>query len=237
MQTDSKGAVIPQHIAIILDGNRRWAKERGLPKLEGHREGVQNAGRIINAANNLGVRYMTLYIFSSENWKRSVEEVGVLMSLFESYILSKSEQLLEKNIRVQFVGDLTKISPKLLKIVEQLMKRSEENSGMNLIIALSYGGRGEIVEAAKRIAKEYKAGNCGLEEIDESYFKEFLYAKAPDPDLLIRTGGDIRISNFLLWQLAYTELYFTKTYWPDFTVQSLEEAIAEWSTRERRYGE
>jgi undecaprenyl diphosphate synthase len=228
---------VPNHIAIILDGNRRWAKERGLSKLEGHREGVQNAGRIINAANDLGMKYLTLYIFSSENWNRSVEEVGGLMSLFESYILSKSKKLIEKNIKVKFIGNLSKISPELLKIVRQLEQKSEANTGLNLLVALSYGGREEIVDATKRIAELYKNGGCELGDIDEEFFKNFLYVNVPDPDLFIRTGGgNTRISNFLLWQIAYTELYFIDKYWPDFTEEDLKEAILALQNRERRYG-
>lgn len=228
---------VPTHIAIIPDGNRRWAVKRGLPKMEGHREGLLNAGRIIKAASALGVKYMTLYAFSSENWNRSVEEVGVLMSLFESYMIAKAKQLAESNIRVKFIGNLSKLSPKLLKLIRQLEQESDENTGMNLLLALSYGGREEVVDATKKIAELYKAGDCSLWDINEDFFKNFLYANIPDPDLFIRTGKDnTRISNFLLWQLAYTELHFSEKYWPEFSEKDLKLAISDLQTRERRYG-
>ena len=226
----------PEHIAIILDGNRRWARAQGLPSLEGHREAVKNANKIIDAASEKCIKYLTLYLFSSENWNRSVEEVTGLMTLFEHYIKAKSKSWLKKNIKIKFVGNLSKVSPKITKLIEKLTEKSEKNSGMTLIIALSYGGREEIINAAKKIAAQCEEGICSVDEIDESFFKKFLYADVPDPDLLIRTGGNIRVSNFLLWQIAYTELYFTKKYWPDFGVKDLEEAILEFQERERRYG-
>ena len=228
--------LIPKHIAFIMDGNRRWAREKGLPTLEGHRRAVDRANKVISAANDLGIKYLTFYLFSSENWYRSVEEVTGIMGLFESYVNSKSEYWLQKNIKIKFAGNLSKVPPRLLKIIEDLTKKAEKNTGMNVIMALSYGGSEEIAEAAKKIAMQYKEGECSLDEINEEFFKKFIYANVPDPDLLIRTGGDIRVSNFLLWQIAYTELYFIKKYWPDFTVQDLEEAIIELRNRERRYG-
>jgi undecaprenyl diphosphate synthase len=233
---NSKGVIIPQHIAIVCDGNRRWAKSHGVSRVDGHKAGVQNIARIVESANDLGVKYITLYVFSSENWNRSVEEVGSLMSLFEIYLTSQSKKLLKKNVKIKFVGRLDKLPAKLLKSALKLEKDSEKNTGTTLILAMSYGAREEIIDATKKIAEEYKKGNCSLGEINEEFFKKFFYAEAPDPDLLIRPGGVIRISNFLLWQIAYAELYFTKKYWPDITEEDLKEAILEFNNRERRYG-
>ena len=212
-------------------------KHVDLVEMNGHKEGIKNAGKIIIESNNLGLKYITFYVFSSENWYRSVEEVTGLMKLFEYYIASKSEELIKKNIKVNFIGNLSKVPRKLLKCIDKLVKKSSNNSGMNLLVALSYGGREEIVHAAKKIAIEYKQENCLLDEINEDFFRTFLYKdNVPYPDLLIRTGGDFRISNFLLWQIAYTELYFTQTYWPDFSVEELRKAIFSFQKRERRYG-
>jgi len=228
---------LPEHIAIIMDGNRRWAADRGLSTLEGHRAGVDNTDKIIIAASDLGIQHLTFYVFSSENWNRSIEEVKGLMSLLGRYIKTKNKKLLQKNIRVKFSGNFSRVSPKLLSSMEDLMEQSKDNSGMNLVLALSYGGRQEIVDATKKIAMQYKEGACSCDEINEVFFRKFLYVpEVPDPDLFIRTGGVLRTSNFLLWQMAYTEFYFIKKYWPDFTKKDLETAILEFQNRERRYG-
>ena len=225
------------HVAIILDGNRRWAKERGLPTFEGHRLGINNAIEIVSSASELGIKFITLYAFSSENWNRSVDEVKYIMGLFEYYFKTKSKKLAEKNIKVQFIGDFTKAPPALKKCMDNLEKKTSKNDGLQLYIAIGYGGRPEIVRAAKKLAAMYKDGDCSLEMVDENFFNGLLYTKdAPYPDLLIRTGGEMRLSNFLLWQAAYSELYFSKKYWPEFSLDDLREAIAEFKRRERRYG-
>jgi undecaprenyl diphosphate synthase len=225
------------HIAVIMDGNRRWAKARGIPLLDGHRAGINNALNIASKASPLGVTHMTFWVFSTENWNRSTEEVSGLMSLYEYYLKSKSAELIKQNIKVQFIGNFTKVAPRLRTCMHKVEEQSKNCTGLQLFIALSYSGRMEIVDAAKKLAEEYKAGRCTLENVDESYFKSLLYAAdAPYPDLLIRTSGEIRISNFMLWELGYAELYFTKTLWPDFSEDELKTAIAEFKSRERRYG-
>ncbi|NRA73612.1 MAG: di-trans,poly-cis-decaprenylcistransferase [Rickettsiales bacterium] len=226
----------PKHIAFIMDGNRRWAKSRGLPTIEGHRKAVQNVTKIVEVSDKIGIEYLTFYMFSSENWYRSAEEVKGLMSLFEFYIKKESNKLLEKNAKVTFIGNLSKLPSNLQRMVEDLMEKSSKNSGIHVILAVSYGSREEILRAAKEMAIQYKQGSYSLDKIDENLFKRFLYVDVPDPDLLIRSGGEVRISNYLLWQIAYTELYFIEKHWPDFTVEDLEEAILEFQRRERRYG-
>lgn len=221
-----------------MDGNRRWAKKRGLPSFEGHRVGVNKAIDIAISASDLGIKFITFYIFSTENWDRSVDEVKYLMGLFEYYFKNKSKELVEKNIKVQFIGDFTKVPATLKKYIKIFENKTNNNTGMHLYMALGYGGRAEIIHAAKKLAISYKEGNCLLEEVNEDFFKNLLYAKdAPYPDLLIRSGGDLRVSNFLLWQIAYTEFYFTKTFWPDFSLDEFKEALAQFDSRERRHGQ
>jgi undecaprenyl diphosphate synthase len=226
------------HVAIIMDGNRRWAKARGMPIIDGHRSGIKNALEIVSKASGLGITHMTFWVFSTENWNRSIEEVNGLMSLYEYYLKTKSTELVKQNIKVQFIGNFTKVSSRLKECMRKVEEKSKNCTGIQLFIALSYSGRTEMVDAAKKLASEYKSGICKLEDVDENYFRSLLYAPdAPYPDLLIRTSGEIRISNFMLWELAYAEFYFTKTLWPDFSEEELKTAVAEFQSRERRYGQ
>ena len=222
-----------------MDGNGRWAKARGLKRYDGHKKGVETALDIVQqCANNLPeVKELTFWVFSSENWNRSTIEVNGLMSLFEFYISSRTSDLVKNNICVKFIGEFSRVPKKLRGFMEKLEQQSSQNTGLKLYIALSYGGKNEIISACKKIAKKYKSGEFDIDELDEASFRKMFYApEATDPDLLIRTSGEQRLSNFLLWQLAYTEFYFTKTYWPDFNLAELKEAIENFYTRERRYG-
>ena len=228
---------IPVHVAIIMDGNGRWAKKRNLPRIEGHRVGVERAEEIITASKDLGIKYLTLFAFSTENWQRPKEEVSFLMSLLKSYLEAKERELIENNIKFNVIGRVNLLPQEVRTVIERVVKSTQKCDSLNLILALSYGGRAEIVDAAKKIASRVMAGDISLEDVDEDLFVNFLYAPyVPYPDLLIRTGGEIRISNFLLWQIAYTELYFTPKLWPDFTKDDLIAAIKDYQKRERRFG-
>ena len=228
---------IPVHVAIIMDGNGRWAKKRNLPRIEGHRVGVERAEEIITASKDLGIKYLTLFAFSTENWQRPKEEVSFLMSLLKSYLEAKEKELIENNIKLNVIGRVNLLPKEVRSVIERVVKSTQKCDSLNLILALSYGGRAEIVDAAKKIASRIMAGDISLEDVDEDLFVNFLYAPfVPYPDLLIRTGGEIRISNFLLWQVAYTELYFTSKLWPDFTKDDLIAAIKDYQKRERRFG-
>lgn len=228
---------IPQHIAIIMDGNGRWSKQRLLPKIAGHQKGAEVAKAICLHASKLGIKYLTLYTFSSENWGRPQKEVDGIMELLQYYVSKEAKFLNDHNIRLKIIGNLEKLSNSVRQKIDSLVASTEHNTGMTVIMALSYGAREEITRAASAVAKDYKSGLIAESEIDEDLFANYLYTKdMPYPDLLIRTGGDLRISNFLLWQLSYAELYFTKTYWPDFTTRQFDDAILEFQQRERRYG-
>ncbi len=228
---------IPVHVAIIMDGNGRWAKKRNLPRIEGHRVGVERAEEIITASKDLGIKYLTLFAFSTENWQRPKEEVSFLMALLKSYLEAKERELIENNIKFNVIGRVNLLPQEVKTVIERVVKSTQKCDSLNLILALSYGGRAEIVDAAKKIASRVMAGDISLEDVDEDLFVNFLYAPyVPYPDLLIRTGGEIRISNFLLWQIAYTELYFTPKLWPDFTKDDLIAAIKDYQKRERRFG-
>lgn len=228
---------LPHHIAIIMDGNGRWAKSNKVAKFSGHKKGAEVARQVIIDANKMGIKYLTLYTFSSENWSRPQDEVSNLMSLLKYYIKKEKELLNQNNIRVKVIGNLDKISSGLKQEINEIISMTQNNNGMTLVIAFSYGARDEILHATRSIAELYKKGEISLSDIDSEKFSSHLYTKdIPDPDLLIRTSGEFRISNFLLWQLAYTELYFTKTNWPDFTIEQLKESIIEFQNRERRYG-
>ena len=218
---------IPRHIAIIMDGNGRWAKKQGLARMFGHRQGVITVHNITEAAAEIGIEYLTLYAFSTENWNRPKEEVDALMSLLVDTIAKETPTLMKNNVRLLTIGD------KFLGCIEQ----TSVNTGLNLVLALSYSSRWEIIEAAKRIAAEVKDGQMGIDDINEAAISDHLTTNGiPDPDLLIRTSGELRISNFLLWQIAYSELYFTDRLWPEFTVEDLYEAIVDYQKRERRFG-
>jgi undecaprenyl diphosphate synthase len=231
-------AKIPQHVAIIPDGNGRWAESRGRPRNEGHARGVEVVREVIEAAGELGIGYLTLYAFSMENWGRPREEVEALMRLLERYLQRETDDLHERGVRVRAIGRLDMLKPHLQRRVRDLVRRTESNSKMVLTFALSYGGRAELVDAARSLARAVEAGRLEPDAIDEKMLQMHLYAPdLPDPDLLIRTGGEHRVSNFLLWQLAYTELWSSEVLWPDFTRADLEAALAEYQRRERRFGQ
>ncbi len=227
----------PVHVAIIMDGNGRWAQARGLPRTEGHRRGIEAARRTIRGAAELGISFVTLYGFSSENWKRPAAEIDDLMGLLRYYLRSEVAELHENNVRVRVIGDRRRLAPDIVELIEGVEEQTRGNARMTLIVALSYGGRGEIVTSARALADEVAAGRLRPRDINEDLFSRHLFtADTPDPDLVIRTSGEQRLSNFLLWQSAYAELVFTDTLWPDFTKHDLEEAIEEFHRRERRYG-
>jgi undecaprenyl diphosphate synthase len=228
---------VPRHIAIIMDGNGRWAKARGLPRVAGHRSGAEAARRAVIAAAELGIPYLTLFGFSSENWKRSSGEIQDLMSLLRHYLRAEVAELHRNGARLKVIGDLGRLAPDILRLIEHAERVTRNNTRITVTMALSYGGRAEIVSAVREIAKKVASEGLALELIDEECVSRHLFTVGlPDPDLLIRTSGEQRISNFLLWQCAYSELVFTKTLWPDFSKQDLEQAIDEFCGRERRYG-
>src|SRR5216683_253629 len=228
---------LPRHIAIIMDGNGRWAKARGLPRVAGHRRGAEAVRRTLVAASELGIPYLTLFGFSSENWKRPLNEVDDLMGLLRHYLRGEIAELHRNGVRLRVIGETGRLSADLVTLIANAEALTRDNRGVNLTIALSYGGRAEIAAAVRAIAAEVKAGQMPLDAVDEDLITRHLFtADLPDPDLLIRTSGEQRISNFLLWQCAYAELVFTKTLWPDFGRRDLDEAIADYCGRERRYG-
>ncbi len=227
---------IPAHVAVIMDGNGRWAQERGLPRQEGHRQGVETVRETVSHASKLGIKYLTLFAFSTENWRRPALEINYLMSLPEKYFQSELPNLMRKNIRVRLVGDESRLPRKVQKTVRDGEEATKNNRGMQLIFALNYGSRAEMLHAVNRLIDDAAAGIV-KGRINEDTFSDYLYtAGIPDPDLLIRTSGEMRISNFLLWQLAYSELWFTPVYWPDFKRAHLLEAICEYQKRKRRFG-
>ncbi len=228
---------LPVHVAIIMDGNRRWARARGLPPVAGHRQGAQAVRRAVEGCVRLGIRYLTLYAFSSENWRRPASEVGELMRLLRFYLQKEIDALDENRVRLRVIGERGRLDPQIVELIERAEARTRHHARLDLMVALDYGGRQEIVRAARAIAQAVREERLDPSEIDERRFAEALYAAdVPDPDLLIRTSGEQRISNFLLWQLAYTELVFLPIGWPDFTEEHLAAAIAEFARRERRYG-
>jgi undecaprenyl diphosphate synthase len=228
---------LPRHIAIIMDGNGRWAQARGLPRIAGHRRGAEAVRRTVTAAGELGIPYLTLFGFSSENWKRPLAEVDDLMGLLRHYLRGEIAELHRNGVRLRIIGDRGRLAPDIVTLIANAEALTDENSGVNLTVALSYGGRAEIVAAVRAIAAKAVDGELTLDAITEEAISQHLFtADIPDPDLLIRTSGEQRISNFLLWQCAYSELIFTKTLWPDFGRGDLEQAIADFGGRERRYG-
>ena len=231
------GRKIPQHIAIILDGNGRWAKAKGMPRNYGHTAGARNVETVCQAAHDLGVKYVTMYAFSTENWNRPEGEVEALMKLLESYLKNCIKTADKNNMRVRVIGDTTRLSERFQERIRELEAASAKNDGLNLQIAINYGSRGEMTRAMRRMSEDVAAGKRKPEEITESVFEEYLdTAGIPDPDLLIRTSGELRLSNFLLWQLAYSEFYFTDVPWPDFHKEELERAIEAYNKRDRRFG-
>lgn len=227
----------PKHIAIIMDGNGRWAKAKNVPKLAGHKSGADAARKTTLEAAKLGVKYLTLYTFSSENWQRPEEEVFNLMTLLRHYLKSEAKTLHKNNVKVTVIGNKDKLDSDIRSLIIEATELTKNNTGLHLILALSYGAREEITQAAKRLAQDYKDNKIDLEQINSDEFASYLYTTdIPDPDLLIRTSGEMRISNFLIWQCAYTEFYFTNVLWPDFTENDFRNAIVEFNKRERRYG-
>lgn len=228
---------VPNHIAIIMDGNGRWANKRALPRFLGHREGMQNIRRVTRAANSIGVRAVTLYAFSTENWKRPTKEVEFLMRLPEEFLNSFIPELMELNIRVEMIGEMDGVPEYTSRAIRHAMAKTEQNTGMVLNFAFNYGSRREIVLAVQQLATMVQDGTLEPQEITEELISDYLMtANLPEPDLLIRTSGEIRLSNFLLWQLAYTEFWFTEVHWPEFTADKLFDAVESFQKRNRRYG-
>jgi len=228
---------LPRHLAIIMDGNGRWAKERMLRRIVGHRRGVETVRAVVEECSRLGIRYLTLYAFSSENWLRPKTEVRALMALLKRYVKMETSRMMLNNIRFNVIGNRDDLPPDVNREVDAAMARTAGNSGMTLTLALSYGGRQEIIRAASLLAADLAAGRVAAAAADETMFDGYLFtAGMPDPDFLIRTSGEMRISNFLLWQLAYTELYFTEVNWPDFNTGELHRALCDYQARERRFG-
>lgn len=229
---------LPKHIAIIMDGNGRWASKKNLPRVEGHREGIKRAEEIIEAADEIGIKFITFFTFSSENWKRPKLEVETLMRLLDAFLKNKLKKLMENNVRLKVIGRKDPIPDYLWRNLCQTQEATANNTGLTVVLAFNYGSRQEIVDAARRIAGEVLEKRLSLEDLDEETVKGFLYtAGIPDPDLLIRTSAELRISNFLLWQISYAELYFPEVLWPDFKRPNLEEAINVYQNRSRRFGE
>jgi undecaprenyl diphosphate synthase len=228
---------IPRHVAIIMDGNGRWARQRGLPRTAGHRAGIKNVEQIIKAASELGIKIVTLFAFSRENWQRPKKEIGMLMRAFHSFLDKEINKLHKNNVRLRVIGRHKPLAPELLTRIRQAERLTASNSGLSVVVALNYSGRQEILDALAGIVRSVQEDNYKLSQLSEKTFSRFLYAPdLPFPDLLIRTSGELRISNFLLWQLAYTELYFTEKFWPDFKRQDLIKAIGVYQKRERRFG-
>jgi undecaprenyl diphosphate synthase len=237
MNFETSPGAPPRHIAIIMDGNGRWAQARGLPRIAGHRRGAEAVRQTIAAACDLGVPYLTLFGFSSENWRRPTSEVHDLMGLLRHFLRGEIAELHKNGVRLRVIGELGRLAPDIVTMIDNAIALTRDNSRLNLTVALSYGGRAEIVAAARAIAKKAAEGDIAPGAVDEALIVSHLFTvDLPDPDLLIRTSGEQRISNFLLWQCAYAELVFTKTLWPDFGRADLERAIADYSCRDRRYG-
>jgi undecaprenyl diphosphate synthase len=232
---DSKS--IPRHVAIIMDGNGRWAERRGLSRIEGHRAGLESVRAVVRAAHELGVRWLTLYAFSLENWNRPKHEVDELMRLLERYLELEIDEVHRNGIQVRAIGRIERLAASARARIEQAVARTRANREMTLVFAVSYGGRAEIVDAARRLLRDAESGKVDPERLDEKTFAAYLYdPELPDPDLLIRTGAESRVSNFLLWQIAYTEIYTTGAMWPEFRKEHLVEAIVDYQARERRFG-
>jgi undecaprenyl diphosphate synthase len=237
MTTTAATLKIPTHITIIKDGNSRWAMEQGLQRILGHESGAETVREITRECSRLGVGRLTLYAFSADNWKRPLREIDFLMHLLEQYLVQERKEIMENNIRFTSIGRLDELPEGVRKVLQETIDLSSKNTGMVLSLALAYGGRVEIVDAVRRLFKEIQSGKRKPEDIDEQAIGRYLYdPDAPDPDLLIRTGGDLRVSNFLLWQISYTELWVTPVKWPEFKKEHLHEAIREFSKRDRRFG-
>lgn len=228
---------LPRHVAIIMDGNGRWARERGLPRIEGHRRGAESVREIVRVSGELGVEYLTLYAFSIENWNRPKTEVSALMRLLEFYLKEEIAELNKSNVRLAAVGRVHELPDSAQKQLEKSIVALKKNTGLTLVLALSYGGRAEIVDAVRSICSEVKSGRLDAADVDEKVISQHLYTRSiPDPDLLIRTSGEMRVSNFLLWQISYAEIYVTETLWPDFRKTAYLKALEDYSGRNRRFG-
>jgi len=229
---------MPRHIAVIMDGNGRWAKRRGKSRIFGHQAGVKTVRAIIEASVDIGLEYLTLYAFSTENWKRPVDEVSWLLKMIKNYLIKEIEELAQNNVVVRFIGSQDRLDSAYVKALHKVAEKSRKNTGLNLNIAMNYGGRIEITEAFRKISALVKTGSITPEQIDEDLISGYLYTSGmPDPDLVIRTSGEIRLSNYLIWQSAYSEFWFTETLWPDFTKEEYFKAIIDYMERTRRFGE
>jgi len=228
---------LPQHLAIIMDGNGRWAARRSLDRVTGHQKGAESVRMIVRASREIGIPYLTLFAFSSENWSRPPGEVDALMILLRNYLETELQEMLENNIRLLAIGDLARLPKEVVATLQESVKKTSQATGMTLTLALSYGGRDDILQAVRRIMTHCQDGNLSPQEIDENLFSKYLWtANLPDPDLLIRTSGEMRVSNFFLWQIAYTEIYVTSTLWPDFDREEFVQALLSYQNRERRFG-
>jgi len=236
-KTPPSAAIAPEHIAIIMDGNGRWAKQRGLPRIAGHRAGAESVRRTVEACKNIGVQYLTLYAFSSENWNRPASEIKALMQLLERFLKDKTKEMMKQNVRLNAIGRTDMLPEKTQAQLKKAIDTTANNTALTLNLALSYGSREEIVDATKAIAKKVAAGELNVDDIDNSTVANHLYtAGQPDPDLLIRTSGELRLSNFLLWQLSYAEIVILDKFWPDFGESDLLDAMSNFSGRQRRFG-
>jgi len=228
---------LPRHLAIIMDGNGRWAEQRLLDRVAGHRQGAESVRTVVRACREIGIAYLTLFAFSAENWSRPQPEVEALMTLLKDYLVTELREMLANNIRLLAIGDLSRLPKEVVSTLNETMKLTAAATGMTLTLALSYSGRDDIIQAIRRITANSRDGNLTPEDIDEGLFSKYLWtASLPDPDLLIRTSGEVRISNFFLWQLAYTEIYVTPNLWPDFKKEDLIQALLSYQDRERRFG-
>ncbi len=229
--------VIPKHVAVILDGNGRWAKKKGVPRAMGHKAGCETLEKMVRVAGEIGLDYFTVYGFSTENWKRSEEEVSALMQLFRYYMVRILKIAADNNVRIRMIGEKSRFAPDIIRGIDRMVGETRDNTGLTFVIAINYGGRDEIVRAARRLAADCRDNRQDISGIDEAVFASYLdTAGMPDPDLIIRTSGELRLSNYLLWQSAYSEFYVTDCLWPDFSREELEKAIAAYNGRERRFG-
>ncbi len=232
-----KKLIVPRHVAIIMDGNGRWARKKRMPRNYGHTQGSKNVEKICEDAYKMGIKYLTVYAFSTENWRRPKEETDALMKLLQSYLETSIKTSAKNNMRVRIIGDTTGLSPEIRKSISELEEASRDNTGLNFQVAINYGGRDELLRAAKALALDLAKGRKKPDQIDEAAFEQYLDTGGiPDPDLLIRTSGEQRLSNFLLWQLAYTEFYFPEVLWPDFDKKELQKAVEYYSSRTRKFG-
>ncbi|MEQ9368727.1 MAG: isoprenyl transferase [Coleofasciculus chthonoplastes F3-SA18-01] len=228
---------LPKHVAVIMDGNGRWAKRRGIPRIMGHRRGVDTLKQLLRCCDDWGIQALTAYAFSTENWGRPIEEVEFLMTLFERVLMRELQEMMEENVCIQFVGNLTALPQSLQNQIERAMTQTQNNTGIQFTVATNYGGREEILQACRAIATQVQHGQLQPDDIDEALFSRHLYtANIGDPDLLIRTSGEMRLSNFLLWQMAYAEFYITDAFWPDFDREAFHQALIAYQKRERRFG-